>query len=146
MSTLATAMLQKRAFRLDDNEDLSGSGIWYENDPWTTHLLNAYTLLIPSGERFIMRASSRWMNAASPELREDLKTLFFQEGSHSREHARIVAAMKVEGLALTKPVALIEWLSYRVVEPIAPSKLRLATAAAIEHHNAAIASRKYGIG
>jgi uncharacterized protein len=34
----------------------------------------------------------------------------------------------------------VEWISYRVLEPFSPARLRLATAAGIEHHNAAIAT------
>ena len=48
--------LQKRPFRLDGNDKLSCSDDWYDGNPLTTHLLNAYTLLIPNGERFIIRS------------------------------------------------------------------------------------------
>ncbi|HIJ43809.1 MAG TPA: aminotransferase class I/II-fold pyridoxal phosphate-dependent enzyme, partial [Rhodospirillaceae bacterium] len=56
-----------------------------------------------------------------------------------REHRRVLAHMRKEGLGLDLFRHLVERISYRLLEKLSPSKLRLATAAAIEHHNAAIA-------
>jgi glycine C-acetyltransferase len=105
-----------------------------------TQFLNAYSLLIPQGERFIIRTCRRYLDRAGPELKEELRCLFFQEGSHSREHARMVEDMHAEGLGLKLFRRLVEGCSYRLFEPISPPALRLAAAAAIEHHNAAIAT------
>jgi predicted metal-dependent hydrolase len=66
--------------------------------------------------------------------------VFFQEGAHSREHERVLKAMRADGLSLDVFRKLVEWFSYRLIEPLTPLRLRLATAAAIEHHNAVIAT------
>ncbi len=139
-STTSVHVLQKRPFRLDGTDGLSGSGDWYDGNPLTTQLFNAYTLLIPNGERFIIRSCRHYLNRTAPELREELEGLFFQEGAHSREHRRVLEAMHAGGLSLDVFRAIIEWLSYRVLEPLTPAKFHLATAAAIEHHNAVIAT------
>src|SRR5438034_2301512 len=118
----------------------STSGVWYDGKPLTTQLLNAYTLLIPSGERFIIRSCRRYLSRIAPELGEELERLFFQEGSHSREHGRLLKAMRADGLSLDSFRKFVEWWSYHLLEPLTPPKLHLATAAAIEHHNAVIAS------
>jgi len=131
--------LQRRPFRLDAENHLSVSGEWFAGKPLATHFLNAYTLLIPEGERFIIRSCRRHLDRAEGGLREELSRLFFQESSHSREHRRVLAAMREEGLGLNLFRQLVEGISYRLLEPLTPSKLCLATAAAIEHHNAAIA-------
>ena len=131
--------LQRRPFRLDAENHLSVSGEWFTGKPLATHFLNAYTLLIPEGERFIIRSCRRHLHRAEGGLREELSRLFFQESSHSREHRRVLAAMREEGLGLNLFRQLVEGISYRLLEPLTPSKLCLATAAAIEHHNAAIA-------
>src|SRR5439155_25660385 len=133
-------VLQRRSFRLERTESLPVSGNWYEGKPWTTRLLNAYTLLIPNGERFIIRSCRHYLNWIAPDLKEELEDLFFQEGSHSREHARVLEAMNAEGLGLNAFRGVIEWLSHRVLEPLTSPELHLATAAAIEHHNAVIAT------
>jgi 8-amino-7-oxononanoate synthase len=135
-----THTLQKRPFRLDDKETLSAAGAWYDGKPFTTQLLNAYTVLIPEGERFVIRTCAGYLHRATAKMKEELARLFFQEGQHSREHARVLGAMRAEGLSLDFFCKPMEWICYRLIEPISPHKLRLATAAAIEHHNAAIAT------
>ena len=139
-SATSIHVLQKRPFRLDENEGLSGSHDWYDGNPLTTQLLNAYTLLIPNGERFIIRSCRHYLSRIAPELREELEGLFFQEGAHSREHRRVLEVMQADGLSLNVFRTIIEWFSYRALEPLTPAKLHLATAAAIEHHNAVIAT------
>lgn len=131
--------LQTRAFRLDDRDALCAGSAWFDGKPLATQFLNAYTLLIPEGERFIIRTCRPHLDRADPGLRDELCRLFFQEGSHAREHARVVEAMSAKGLGLNLFRKLVERFSYRLLEPFSPSKLRLATAAAIEHHNAVIA-------
>ena len=136
-ATLTT--LERRSFRLQ-SEDAPAAGTWYGEDPATTHLLNAYTILVPDGERFIIRTCSRYLDRVSPELKDELERLFFQEGSHSREHGRLVRKMEDEGLGMNLFNRLVRWLSYGLLERMTPLRLRLATAAAIEHHNATIAT------
>ena len=51
----------------------------------------------------------------------------------------MIKAMYAQGLSLDRYRRWQNYFSYRLLEPISPRALRLATAAAIEHHNAAIA-------
>jgi 8-amino-7-oxononanoate synthase len=132
--------LQRRPFRLDGAETLSANGAWYGGNPFATQLLNAYTILVPGGERFIIRTSREYLGRIGPELKEEVERVFFQEGAHSREHERVLKAMRADGLSLDVFRKLVEWFSYSLVEPLTPLRLRLATAAAIEHHNAVIAT------
>ena len=53
--------IQKRPFRLDGAETLSAHGAWYGGNPFATQLLNAYTILVPGGERFIIRTSRKYL-------------------------------------------------------------------------------------
>ncbi len=140
MNPAATHALQERNFRLDGGQELSARGLWYDESPLSTHLLNAYTLLVPEGERFIIRTCRRYLGRITLELKAELETLFFQEGSHSREHQRVLKAMQNDRMGLDTFRTIIGWICYRLVEPVTPLKLRLATASAIEHHNAAIAT------
>jgi 8-amino-7-oxononanoate synthase len=140
MQNAHTHTLQKRPFRLDDKETLSAAGAWYDGMPFTTQLLNAYTVLIPEGERFVIRTCAAYLHSATPEMKDELARLFFQEGQHSREHGRVLESMRAGGVSLDSFCKSMEWICYRLIEPISPHKLRLATAAAIEHHNATLAT------
>lgn len=136
---VSVAQLQKRAFRLDERKALSARDAWFDGKPLATQLLNAYSLLIPEGERFIIRTCRALLDRADPEVSKELQDLFFQEGGHAREHARMIKAMRAQGLSLDRYRRWQNYFSYQLLEPISPRALRLATAAAIEHHNAAIA-------
>ena len=133
-------ILQKRNFQIEQSCMPSAAGVWYDNKPLSTQLLNSYTLLIPNGETFIIRTCGRYLKEAKPELVEELKVLFFQEGSHSREHGHLLKSMQAEGLGLDIYRKICNLFFYKILEPLTPLKLRLATAAAIEHHNAIIAT------
>lgn len=140
ISTIDTHTLQKRDFHLNEKTMPSAAGVWYREKPLTTQLLNSYTLLIPNGESFIIRTCNRYIKQVKPELADELRMLFFQEGSHSREHGHLLKAMQIEGLGLNLYRKLCNVFFYKILEPLTPLKLRLATAAAIEHHNAIIAT------
>ena len=103
-------------------------------------MLNAYTLLIPDGEQFIIRTCKPYVGQTHFELKEELKRLFYQEGAHAREHDKILGAMRAQGVGLDAFGGFIKTLSYRLLEPLFPRTLRLATAAGIEHHNSVIAN------
>lgn len=132
--------LQRRMTETGPFEDEWGDGEWFVGRPYATQLLNAYTLLVPGGEKFVIRSCRQYMGRASPALKDELKTLFFQEGSHSREHEKMLKAMQSQGLDCKGFRAMVDWMAYRFLEPLTPRKLRLATAAAIEHHNAVIST------
>jgi glycine C-acetyltransferase len=139
-STPGTHPPRQRSFRLDAGAAQCAADPWYRGQPLMTRLLEAYTLLVPEGERFVIRTCSHYFRSAEDDLKNELKRLCFQEGQHSRAHAHVLEAMRAEGLGLDSFRKLIEWISYRVLEPLTPWKLRLATAAGIEHHNAVIAT------
>jgi 8-amino-7-oxononanoate synthase len=133
--------LKKRAFQLrNDCGAAAAAQAWYGNKPYQSDFLNAYTFLIPNGERFIIRTCSRYLERADATLTSELTSLFFQESSHSREHSRVVKALAQHGVREPGFFRLADWFSYRVLEPFSLASWRLATAAAIEHHNAVIAT------
>jgi predicted metal-dependent hydrolase/protein-S-isoprenylcysteine O-methyltransferase Ste14 len=139
-------MPTRRSFRLAADADLAPRGSWVPGRPLLSQLLLAYALIVPEGESYILRSCRPFLGAAGPELRARLQALFFQESSHAREHRRLLAAMQAEGLALDRLRAAIEGFLYRVLEPMSPALLRLATAAAIEQHNGALARWVLGRG
>ena len=139
MDTMNVHYPHKRNFRLDTTQRLPVANAWFKDDQFLTRFLQAYVLLIPEGERFIIRSCRALAHRASPELHDALEELFFQEGRHAREHRRVVDTMRLNGIEIDGFRAIVNWLSYQVLEPLFPAPVRLAAAAAIEHHNATIA-------
>jgi len=112
---------------------------WFRGDWGRTCFLNAYTLLIPEGELFIIRTCKSYLARVSPALADDLRGLFHQEGSHSREHLKALAHLGTQDYAFSGYLKASNYLAYRLMEPTFPRVFALSTAAAIEHINASLA-------
>lgn len=112
---------------------------WFNNDPFDTHFLNAYTLLIPDGEKFIIRSSRRFLSRLTPELREESTRLFYQEAQHSAEHSKVLDLLRDEGYKIDSFIAATNMVAYKICERVGPKSLLLATCSGIEHINASIA-------
>jgi glycine C-acetyltransferase len=113
---------------------------WFRGDWGKTCFLNAYTLLIPEGERFIIRTCKPYMPQAEPALSDELRALFHQEGNHAREHQKALGHLQGQGYAFNGYSRVSSHVAYRLVEPAFPRVFALSTAAAIEHLNASIAA------
>lgn len=60
---------------------------WMGGDPYSTHLMNALSLLFPPGERFFMDAVRAFRSDVSdPRLLAQVRGFVGQEALHSREH------------------------------------------------------------
>ena len=78
--------LEKRPFRLAAHDRLFPRGSWFAGQSLSNHFLNAYTLLIPEGERFIIRSCRRHLDRTDAELRNELSGLFYQESGQPLMH------------------------------------------------------------
>lgn len=76
---------------------------YYENNPFSTHFVNALHLLFPDGERFFIDSMLRYMQEIDdPKLKRDVKMFCGQEGIHGVEHEKIVKILNEKGYD-TKP-------------------------------------------
>ncbi len=116
---------------------------WLGGSVFRTHWLNSYTLIIPDGEKFILRTTKRYADRVDPELRERLLGLLGQEISHSREHEKFFDNLREQGYRIGGFVSAYKFASYSVLERLISGlmgrKFLLSTAAGIEHFNAIIA-------
>jgi predicted metal-dependent hydrolase len=77
MTDHASALsLKRRPFLLADIRGFASDG-WIAGKPFATQLLNAYTLLVPGGEHFVIRSCRLFMGAATTDLSAELSALFF---------------------------------------------------------------------
>lgn len=76
---------------------------YYENNPFSTHFINALHLLFPDGERFFIDSMIRYkQDIDDPKLKKDIKMFCGQEGIHGIEHEKIVKILMEKGYK-TKP-------------------------------------------
>lgn len=117
---------------------------WVNGKPFESLWLNAYAILIPDGERFVIRTSKKYIDRLSPSLAEDVRGLIYQEGQHSIHHKRALDVYRDQGYRIDGFMKATSFFCYRMLEPMFPRVFALSTAAAIEHINAAIAEHYLG--
>ena len=109
---------------------------WNGGDAFRSRLFDAISLLLPSGESFVITALSDWLSAdrqsgsTSLHLRREVQRFVHEEQSHSRAHQ-----LYNERLQAHAPARELERRVERVVQDIKGWSLpnRLAMASAFEH-------------
>ncbi len=134
-------MLKARPVKFTFSEGTSRH--WFGNDPFKTHWLNSYTLIIPEGEKFILRTTKRYVDQVDGELKEQVLGLLAQEAMHSKEHERFFHNLRLHGYRIEAYLRGYRFISYKVLERLGGlvigPKILLSTAAGLEHVNAVIA-------
>lgn len=110
---------------------------WCGGDPVLTHILNAYTLLVPGNEGYYIRSLKRWMPKLSdPAMRTMVAQFMLQEGQHGAGHLRCWQMLEAQGYRIAGFQRPVDAFLYRFLEPITPMRLRIAMVACVEHVNA----------
>jgi predicted metal-dependent hydrolase len=113
---------------------------WLFGDPVPTAVINALSLLFPSGERFFIRSVKRYEDAiGAPELKEAMRGFYGQEAQHQREHGAANRRLEAQGYELASFFAWWEHFAFERLEPRFPPAIRLAATAAVEHFTATFA-------
>jgi len=99
----------------------------------------AYCALVGGSERFIIRSCAPWLGRATPALRARLKLCFGQEANHALTHDHFLRSAGAEMPGLRAVARWNAFVCFRLLEPLFPSRFRLASAAAMEQLNTAIA-------
>lgn len=111
------------------------AGLWWnDGDAFRSRLFDSVSLLLPSGEQFVMDAVSDWLreaqkSALSPELQDEVNRFVREEAAHQRAHR-----LYNDRLAEHAPAQRLEQRIASAVGEIASRSLatRLAFAAAFE--------------
>ena len=114
---------------------------WFAGLPVPTAISNGVNLLFPAGERFFVRSVYHYLDRIDdPALKAAIKGFGGQEGRHARSHEEFFEQMRASGFEIDRFLRMYEWLSYNLVERLAPPALRLAATAAAEHYTALMAA------
>jgi len=125
---------------------------WIPDDPHTSKVVDVLHLLLPAGERWMVRVMKKAIPYVKGEhLRAEMDGFLRQEGWHGRSHAQIIERWTQLGVDATAFTREIDWLFERLLadRPLGmrvPARLekawvaaRISLVAAIEHYTAAIA-------
>jgi predicted metal-dependent hydrolase len=121
---------------------------WIPDDPFATHLLNVFHLLLPVSERwFIQVLTEAEPLVADAELRAAIKPFVHQESWHSWAHQMVLQHLAEQGIDTTPYTDRLQnWLSKlgkqhpgwpRILQRVSLYR-RLAVVAALEPFNAAL--------
>jgi predicted metal-dependent hydrolase len=72
---------------------------WFGGNAYYSHLLNAFSLMFPPGERFFMDAVRHYRDQVrTPALREQVRGFLAQEALHGREHRLFNRWLSTQGV------------------------------------------------
>lgn len=125
------AFIQPRKFEFRDLESVPQ--YWFADNPIVTHIENAFSILIPPGERFFIRAVRNYQDRATdPELADLIRAFVQQEGLHMRAHNELNDSFKRFGVDVDREIAYAESV-FAWIEKKVPKKIQLGMTAFLEH-------------
>jgi predicted metal-dependent hydrolase len=124
-------VVQPRKFEFRDLESVPQ--YWFADNPILTHVENAFSILIPPGERFFIRSVRNYANRATdPELADLIRAFVQQEGLHTRAHNEFNRSLQRFGIDVEREVAYADRVMASLQKRL-PRKLQLGVTAFLEH-------------
>ncbi|MDQ3031583.1 MAG: metal-dependent hydrolase [Myxococcota bacterium] len=114
---------------------------WLDGDLTASHVVDALSLIFPEGERFFIRSVKHYLDAVAddPELLEQVRGFFGQEGRHGHEHDRMNKILTAQGYDVEGFQRAYREIAYERIEKVVPPHLRLAATVALEHMTSTLA-------
>jgi len=123
--------IQPRRFHFEGLDQIPQ--YWFGGNPLLTHLENAFSLLIPPGERFFIQSVQHYAERArDPELRDLIQAFAEQEALHTRAHNEFNASLARFDVDVEREVAYANRVVARLRKWL-PRKMQLAVTAFLEH-------------
>jgi len=126
--------IKPRALELQWDQDIPT--YWFDHNPFLTHFMNAFSGILPQGERFMIdsvRAVRGQINDY-PALLQDISGFIGQEAHHAKTHTTFNAFIAARGAPMEK----LERFMKRTTDFLnsLPEKDRVAMTGAVEHFTA----------
>jgi uncharacterized protein len=112
---------------------------WHGGRRSVTAFFNNLSVFFPPGERFfIASVRAHKHRIADPQLQQEAKAFYAQEGIHSREHVRYNRMLAEQGYPVEAMEGRVTRL-LRLVTRLTTKRMQLATTCALEHFTALMA-------
>ena len=85
-------MITIRDFTFDMEPELAQC---YARNKGLTKLLNAFSLLLPVGERYFIESIRAYKEDVGPDMKEQINLFIRQEGQHGKEHRKLNALLPI---------------------------------------------------
>lgn len=127
---------RKPGFRFDQKTER----FWLGESPFKTHLLNSFTLIFPSGEKFFIRSIRACFDKIQDvKISKDAVDFIKQETQHAIEHQKFFKVLIEHGYDPDQIHKFADRLINKILEPLHSKKLNLALTAGLEHLTALFA-------
>ncbi|MGM0454313.1 MAG: metal-dependent hydrolase [Thermodesulfobacteriota bacterium] len=119
--------------------DFSNVGRYWLRDPFTSHFMNALSIVVPHSERMVIDIVRKYADQISdPKLAKDMNALIRQEGRHTLMHLRCNGMLKKCGYPAIGLFEKFQKFFVDNLRKISPRAWELAMPAAFEHFTSAI--------
>ncbi|RHX84332.1 metal-dependent hydrolase [Leptospira stimsonii] len=113
---------------------------WCGGNASLTHVLNAWTILFPEGEKYFIRT----IQNAIPKLKEgkvkrNAIAFVGQEAQHAGEHKKFWENLKDQGYRFEGFMNFVVWFAFGLLEKLFSEKMNLAAVAGLEHYTSLVA-------
>ena len=106
---------------------------WFAGLPVFTHLENAFSIMIPPGERFFIQSVRHYQHVVTdPEMRAQVRAFTEQEGLHMRAHNEFNRSLERYGVDVERENDEAE-RALRRMQRLLPKKMQLGATAFLEH-------------
>ncbi len=117
---------------------------WFDGDAYSTHIMNAFSLTLPLGERFFIESVRQHLDAIkSPALRTDVSHFFAQESMHGQLHEGLNEWIRAQGFVTREIEADAQARLDNLRAKFSP-KIQLAITMAWEHFTAILSDYVLG--
>lgn len=132
--------------------DLSDTPVhWFKQNPFATHLNNAFHCVFPDGEKFFIRSVQKFKSRIKdPHLKKQIDNFAGQEGTHFKEHQKFWKILESQGFDVDRFVNIYNKTAWEGIEPFFRNnlkengdKLALAITVALEHFTAILAESTF---
>jgi len=119
--------------------DFSGVSKYWLRDPYTSHFMNALSIVVPHSERTVIDIVRKYRgNISVPKLMQDLDALIRQEGRHTLMHLRCNDLLKNCGYPAIRLFEKFQKFFVGILRKISPPAWELVMPASFEHFTSAI--------
>lgn len=123
--------IQPRRFEFEGLDQIPQ--YWFGDNPILTHTENAFSILIPPGERFFIQSVQHYADRATdPELRDLIRAFVQQEALHTRAHNDFNASLARFGVHVEREIAYADRVMARLQRWL-PRKMQLGVTVFLEH-------------
>ncbi len=123
--------------------DFSGVSKYWLRDPFTSHFMNALSIVVPHSERTVIDIVRKYAdNISDAKLVRDMDALIRQEGRHTLMHLRCNDLLTKCGYPAVRLFERFQRFFVSILRKISPPAWELAIPASFEHFTSAI-SREF---